>query len=113
MIEQTVRDYLENKLDVPVFLMEPESIPPEYVTIERTGGGITNYIEHPTIAIQTYGVSLYRAALLMEEVKKAMKFIVELNPISSVELNASYNFTNTETKQFRYQAVYDITYLGG
>ena len=51
---------------------------------------------------------MYGAAALNEEVKKAVDSLIELNEIASVTLNTDYNFTDTTTKQYRYQAVYDI-----
>jgi len=33
-----------------------------------------------------------------------------LNEIGKVKLNSDYNFTDTVTKQYRYQAVYDISH---
>ena len=33
-----------------------------------------------------------------------------LPTISSAKLNTDYNFTDTTTREYRYQAVYDLTY---
>ena len=45
------------------------------------------------------------------KVKEAVKGLVELDSISGVHLNSDYNFTDTETKRYRYQAVFDINYF--
>ena len=45
-----------------------------------------------------------------EEVKAAMDEIIVLPEISRSKLNSDYNFTDTEKKRYRYQAVYDITH---
>ena len=45
-----------------------------------------------------------------EEVKKAMKKIVELEDISKCDLNTDYNYTDVARKKYRYQAVFDITH---
>ena len=34
--------------------------------------------------------------------------MINLDEIASVKLNSDYNFTDEETKQYRYQAVFDI-----
>ncbi len=49
--------------------------------------------------------------MLNEEVKQAIEKMVELPSISRVELNSDYNFTDTETKRYRYQAVVDFIYF--
>ena len=50
------------------------------------------------------------AAALNEEVVAAMAQAIILPSISRCKLNNAYNFTDTATKEYRYQAVYDITY---
>ena len=108
MIEQAVRDYLEEKLNIPVRMEEEANLPKEYVVIEKTGSGQTNHIKRATLAIQSYSDSLYQAASLNEQVKEAMEKIIEMDDISRCELNNDYNYTDTARKKYRYQAVYDI-----
>jgi hypothetical protein len=48
--------------------------------------------------------------LLNDEVKEAMPGFAALPEVARVELETDYNFTNTETKQYRWQAVYQITH---
>ena len=36
--------------------------------------------------------------------------MITLNSISKIKLNSDYNFTDTETKEYRYQAVFDINH---
>ena len=45
MIEETILEYLESRLDVPVYLMRPENVPNSFVLIEKTGGSRTNKVE--------------------------------------------------------------------
>ena len=63
-----------------------------------------------SLSIISYAESLYYAAALNEDVKQAMDDIIALDTVSSAELNSDYNFTDTETKKYRYQAVYDLVY---
>jgi hypothetical protein len=53
---------------------------------------------------------MYKTAVLNEMVKKAMEDIIEIDAVSRCELNTDYNYTDTETKRYRYQAVFDIVY---
>lgn len=110
MIEKIILDYLNGKLDVPVYLEKPASVPERYVVFEKTGSSRENFINSATIAIQSYAESMYEAANLNEKVKEAMDSIVSLPSVSKSRLNGDYNFTDTTKKQYRYQAVYDLTF---
>lgn len=114
MIETIVLSYLLSKnLSVGTHIgMEAEVSPPRrYIVLEKTGSGMSDYINRATFAVQSISRdSLADAADLNEEVKAAMADIAELDEVFSCELNSDYNFTNTQTKEYRYQAVFDIYY---
>jgi hypothetical protein len=107
IIEKVICDYLSNKLNIPVLPEKPKRPYGRMVFVEKIGGG-DGFIKNSTLAIQSYEESLYKAAELNELVKDAMRDIIELNEICRVDLNSDYNWTDTETKEYRYQAVYDI-----
>lgn len=108
MIEVVILNFLKTKLDVPVRLEKPDPAPNKYVLFEKTGSNEVNNIVSSTFAFQSYANTMYEAAALNEEVKQAVKSLIELDEIISVKLNTDYNFTDTSTKQYRYQAVFDI-----
>ena len=111
MIELTVCNYLKAQLQgTPVYMELPAAPPKKFVVLEKTGSSRTNYINSATFAVQSYDETLEKTAQLNETVKAAMDGLVELNEIGAVRLNSDYNFTNTATKKYRYQAVYVITY---
>ena len=110
MIEKIILDYLNEKLDIDVYLERPEKAPTRYVLLEKTGGSRENYINSATVAIQSYAESMYEAASLNETVKKAMDEIIMLPSVLSSKLNSDYNFTDTARKEYRYQAVYDLVF---
>ena len=110
MIEQMILDYLNRTLSVQVCMEIPPNPPDVFVLLEKTGSWQENQLNGATIAVQSYGKSLYEAAKLNEQVIGAMDGAENMDEISSVELNSDYNFTDTETKHYRYQAVYQITY---
>ena len=110
MIEKTILDYLNEHLSVPAYMEEPDDKPASYVLIERTGSSESNLIESTTLALQSYGPSLYDAAALNMEVKAQIKQAVELPSVSAVYINSDYNFTDTETKRYRYQCVAVVTH---
>lgn len=110
MIEETIINYLKKNLTVPVSIEKPSGIK-RFVLIDKTGGGEENKIKSATIAIQSYDETLLKAAALNEEVKAAMESMKSETNISSVRLNTDYNFTDAETKEYRYQAIYDLVYM--
>lgn len=112
MIELIILNYLTNALvSIPVYVTEPENPPECYIKIEKTGSGARNWIRTATIAVQSYGTSMLDAATLNERVVEAMLAVPSLDEISRCELNSDYNFTDPETRRFRYQAVFDLTYF--
>jgi len=48
--------------------------------------------------------------LLNAELKEILKDLIKLDEISRIKLNSDYNYTDTTTKEYRYQAVFDITH---
>lgn len=110
MIEKIVFDYLRNNVGIPVYMEMPVDPPEELVLIEKTGSGEENHIQSAVFAIQSYGASLLRAAYINEMVKDAMRDIIVLPEISRVDLNSDYNYTDTRTKKYRYQAVIGLIY---
>lgn len=111
MIEKTIFDYLTTELaPVPVYMELPRHKPGTCVVIEKTGSGRGNHINSATIAVQSYAPSMLAAAQLNETVKTAMDAAVQLPDVSASRLNSDYNYTDTTTKEYRYQAVYDVTH---
>lgn len=111
MIEQTILDYLNENLSngVKAFMELPEGEDPiPCVVVSKTGSGVTNRLPNATLAIQSYGTSLYNAATLNEEVKEIMEDAVSLDEISKVSLNTDYAYNDIVKKRYRYQAVFQI-----
>ena len=115
LIEATVISYLSRALESDnVYAERPVNLPDEYYIVEKTGGDEENHINTALIAIQCVSsVSLLNAAMMCHLVETAMKSFISESNVSKCKLNSSYNFTDTASKQYRYQAVYDITYMEG
>lgn len=110
MIEIIIKQFLDVHLSVPSFLELPENKPRRYVVFEKTGSSKANHLPGATVAFQSYAESKYEAAKLNEEVKEVVEDLIVLNEIRGIKLNSDYNFTDTTTKEHRYQAVYDINH---
>ena len=107
-IEEIICNFLTTRLtDCRALPERPERPFGRMVFVERTGGN-GRFIRNTTVAIQSYETSLYKAAKLNDDVIAAMRDLVELPEICRVDLNSNYNFTDTDTKEYRYQAVFDI-----
>ena len=110
MIEKTILDHLSAVLDAPCGMEVPPDPPPHFVVLEKTGETRENCIRDAILAVQSYAPTLLEAATLSESVVAAMLNAVQLPTVAAVELNGNYNFTDTATKQYRYQAVFDVTH---
>lgn len=110
MIEKILLDYLTDNMTADVYPEEPEQKPERYCLIEKTGSSEEDHIYSATIVIQSYAPSLLLAAELNQELKAVMKNAISLNEICKVTINSDYNYTDTNTKRHRYQAVFDVTH---
>lgn len=111
MIEAIVISYLLTVLEIPAFAEVPEVKPDRYILVQKTGSQRENRIDTATLAIQSIAPTLFEAAALNERVKAAITLLPEARAaVFRAALNSDYNFTDTETKERRYQAVFHITY---
>lgn len=110
MIEEIVVGYLTSK-GYTVYGEEPEKPPQTYAVIGKVGSDEENYISRALITVRSYAPTLLDAAKLNKQIKHDMLYgLLELPQIVGVRLNSDYNNTDPETKRYRYQAVFDITY---
>lgn len=113
MIEKIIFDYLNSldSLQAKAYTKMPKTMPSKMYLIEKTGSSVENRINTSTIAIKSYGETLFEAMSLNEELKTAMlDGLITLDSISGVNLNSDYNYTDTTTKKDRYQAVFVVTH---
>ncbi len=88
----------------------PTTSPEKFIVVQKTGSSRSNHIYSSMVAVQSYAPTLYEAAQLNEIIIEAMDNLVTLDRVTGVDLNATYPFTKTATKQPRYQAVFDLTH---
>ena len=115
LIEAIVISHLASELKTDnVFAERPEDPPAQYYVIEKTSAGKKNHVSRATVAVQSISSgSMLEAAQMSKDVEKAMECLISVANVSAVRLNSAYNFTNPETKEYRYQAVFDIYYMEG
>lgn len=108
MIEITIKNYLEDKLNIPVLLEEPIEAIEKYLVFEKTSSSLENRLPSSTFAFQSYADSLYETLALNNELKKAIDEMIGLDEIGGIGFVGDYNFTDLTKKKYRYQAVYNI-----
>ncbi len=115
MIEETIVSYLTDAFEtdnVPVYYGEPDPKANDvfWIRVEKTGMSMVNQIYSSTFAVQSYAPTFLGAAALSNAVVVAMLNITTEPEIAGVYLNAEYNYTDTATKQPRYQAVFNVVH---
>lgn len=112
MIEAITKNYVQEKMGIPSYLNAPSDKPDKYVRIRKSGSSGDRFIE--TAIFIFYCVSeksLYEAAQMNEDLKEVMYDMPGfIDAVSKVELNSDGNFTDTKTKEYRYQSIFEVTY---
>lgn len=115
LIEAAVIRHLCTELDTAeVYAERPNNPPAKYWLIEKTAAEEENHILQATIAVQSISSnSLLEAAQMSHDAEEAMRKLIMLENVGASRLNSAYNFTDPETREYRYQAVFDINYAEG
>lgn len=114
VVEAKIIEYLSGhqSISVPVYGDTPMgAVPDAYILVQKTGSTSRDHIHTAMVAVQSItSGSKADAASLNETVITAMRGLPAAKNIFACRLNSDYDFTDTSTKQHRYQAVFDITY---
>lgn len=112
MIEKTVIRYLRKKFsEEKVGYEPPKGMTDRFVTVEKTGSQqLTRGLYQSTIAVQSWGKSKQEAAELSERICTALREIPDEEDEVTSAYGADYDFTDTTTKKYRYQAVFTFTH---
>lgn len=110
MIIKDILDYLSDELTEPCYCEEPDAPPSSYVLLDQKGQSKTEHIYYTRLAFNSIAPTMYEAAELAERVIAAVESAIELDSVCKIELNSNYNFTDTSSKRYRYQTLFDITH---
>lgn len=110
MIELTVKEFVEKRLPVPLFMEFPEEPPDSFVVLKKGGSSRENLIDSAMFVVDSYGPSLLAAAQLNEQVKVILDDLTQLDDVSSSRRGGDYPAFDTKNKRYRYQAVQNITH---
>ena len=110
-IEAYLVNYLAGELSgIPVSGSAPRTKPAKFVTLEKTGERVANFIPKATVAVQSWAQTRADAMALNEEVKAAMAAATEQPEIMSCRLNSDYNYPHQASDRPIYQAVFEVVY---
>ena len=110
MLEITIIGYLGTHITAPVYAEIPAGKPERFVVVEKMGGERENYIDTAAVSFRSFGPSLLDAMKLNEEVMAAVETMTDLDEICCCEYGGDFNDSDTASKQYCYQAMYNITY---
>lgn len=118
LIEEIVIEYLnKNGLQYPAYGDMPKrdlsrnNPPDRFYLVEKTGNVSRDRLHTAQITVQSISaVSKAEAAWMNESMVAVMDGLSEHPAVFACRLNSDYDFTDTVSKRYRYQAVFDITY---
>lgn len=87
----------------------PKNPPDEFVTVERTGGNLENFVDYPTFAIQAWAPTEARAEEIATEIRNHAIMDALPRGVHSMRVNSgAYPFFDESTRCPRYQIVFDV-----
>lgn len=82
----------------------------EFVTVERTGGYVSDLVDHPTVAVQAWAQSEARAEEIAIRIRDELLLSTRPLGVTAVSVNAGpYPFWDDSTRLPRYQTVFDVS----
>jgi hypothetical protein len=88
----------------------PADPPTEFVTVERTGGSVTDLVDHPSLAIQCWSATDETAERLANVVRAQIVTGVRPPGVTRIDVNSGpYRFYDEYTRCPRYQMALNAT----
>lgn len=112
VIEEKLRAFIMDKADIECFFEEPELSfrPDKYYIVEKLGGSERNHLTTAQFAVQSYAPSMLEAMAMNHAVIEVLKGFSILDSVCRCARVSDYNFTDTQTHRYRYQAIFNVTY---
>ena len=111
-IEEIAINYLlaANVVGTDVYAEVPLDPPDKYVLVQRSSGSYQNELRHIGLYTEVRcRTSKLEAAELHEAVVAAMRSMRDHTPVFRCELVSDYDAALTSTKEYRFQALFEIT----
>lgn len=108
MIEATLRQYLEDNLDVPVVMEHPKTPEKNFILLQLADAGRLNHIDMATFFVTVYSDSLYTAAETKEKVKDLLLDAIILPGISKATLGQDQSATDSANHLYQYNLTFNF-----
>ena len=110
MIEEIIIKHLNEVLGIHVGGEVPAKPDRRFVVVQKRGGERTDHIYTSLFQFDVYAESLFEASALCKEVIKVVDDLICIEEICNCDYGGDYNATDTASKRYRYQAMYNITH---
>ena len=101
-VEQSVIQAL-TALGYDAYADVPNPMPSAFVTVERTGGGASDKVDRPMLAVQVWADGRKAAADLADAVRCDLESLCGTYGFGAVRVTSIYNWPDMESRKARYQ----------
>ena len=117
IVEAEIAQYLTDVLPYPIYGERPDEPPQRYYLMEKVGGHRSNGLFYSAITVQSIvkassETSLFDAAAMNDTLLRAVfddnGGLLLCPDITRAELNGNSNYTDPESGEYKYQALFDI-----
>lgn len=110
LIESVVLKYLNDNLDIPVYVDMPDRLPEKFVIFTIVDRGRRNFINHVTIEFHSYADKKLDAAEIDEKVRMLMEDIIFLPEVAASRLGGGNDLNDPQINKYRYRCYFNLTY---
>lgn len=87
----------------------PNPLTKSFVTVERTGGGPTDMVDHAVLAVQCWADGRKAAADMADDVRGELEAMAGTGGLGAVTVQSIYNWPDPSSRKSRYQLTVDAT----
>ncbi|WIK58859.1 hypothetical protein CJ184_006330 [Actinotignum urinale] len=106
--KELIRFFSETFPKITVCADVPKTRPKRFITLERTGGRQTRFLDYPQIAVQAWAESKLDASELAYQARQATLGLVLAPWVAAVTPGGLYSFPDPESRQARYQFTLEL-----
>ena len=110
MVDVDILNRLNALLSLNVYMEKPKDAPEEFYVIQFVKGGNQHGLAEMSIIAQSYGKTMYRACDMNKDMEAALESLISEEYIRDISRNGSYPYNKPDTKQYRYQCLFDVSY---
>lgn len=89
----------------------PENRPKRFITLERTGGSQTRFLDYPQLAVQVWAENKLVASELAYQARQATLGLITAPWVAAVTPGGLYSFPDPESRQARHQFTLELVVI--